>query len=187
MGLYIGLIIIGISLLFLVIIYNSLINSKNQVENAFGGIDVQLKKRYDLIPNLISSVKTYMKHEADTLTEITELRAKAVSGNLNDDEKIELDNSISSKLGGIMVAVENYPDLKSSDNFIQLQRSLNEVEEQISASRRTYNAQVTEYNNKVEMFPSNFIASLMNYKRKNVFEIPQDNRENVNVDKLFNA
>jgi len=187
MGLYIGLIIIGILLLFLVIIYNSLINSKNQVENAFGGIDVQLKKRYDLIPNLISSVKTYMKHEADTLTEITELRAKAVSGNLNDDEKIELDNSISSKLGGIMVAVENYPDLKSSDNFIQLQRSLNEVEEQISASRRTYNAQVTEYNNKVEMFPSNFIASLMNYKRKNVFEIPQDNRENVNVDKLFNA
>ena len=187
MGLYIGLIIVGVLLLFVVITYNSLINSKNQVENAFGGMDVQLKKRYDLIPNLISSVKTYMKHEADTLTEITELRAKAVSGNLSDDEKFELDNSISSKLGGIMVAVENYPDLKASDNFIQLQRSLNEVEEQISASRRTYNAQVTEYNNKVEMFPSNFIASIMNYKRKNVFEIPEESRKNVDVDKLFNA
>ena len=86
-----------------------------------------------------------------------------------------------------MVAVENYPDLKASDNFIQLQRSLNEVEEQISASRRTYNAQVTEYNNKVEMFPSNFVASIMNYKRKNVFEIPEESRKNVDVDKLFNA
>ncbi|SVD31153.1 uncharacterized protein METZ01_LOCUS384007, partial [marine metagenome] len=96
MGLYIGLIIVGVLLLFVVITYNSLINSKNQVENAFGGMDVQLKKRYDLIPNLISSVKTYMKHEAGTLTEITELRAKAISGNLSDDEKIELDNSITS-------------------------------------------------------------------------------------------
>ena len=90
MGLYIGLIIVGVLLLFLIITYNSLINSKNQVENAFGGMDVQLKKRYDLIPNLISSVKTYMKHEADTLTEITELRAKAISGDLSDDEKIDL-------------------------------------------------------------------------------------------------
>ena len=85
-----------------------------------------------------------------------------------------------------MVAVENYPDLKASDNFIQLQRSLNEIEEQISASRRTYNAQVTEYNNKVEMFPSNFIASMMDYGRKNVFEIPDIQRENVNVGNLFN-
>ena len=166
--------------------YNSLINKKNQVENAFGGMDAQLKKRYDLIPNLISTVQTYMKHEADTLTQITELRAKAVSGQASDEEKVDLDNMITSKLGGIMVAVENYPDLKASENFNQLQRSLNEVEEQISASRRAYNATVTSYNNSVEMFPTNIIAGMMNMKHKNVFEIPEVQRENVNVGDLFN-
>ena len=129
----IGVILIFI-VLFVVLMYNSLIDKKNQVENAFGGMDVQLKKRYDLIPNLISSVKTYMKHESDTLTEITELRTKALSGGLSNDDKVDLDNKITSKLGGIMVAVENYPDLKASENFNQLQRSLNEVEEQIYLS-----------------------------------------------------
>jgi len=165
--------------------YNSLINKKNQVENAFGGIDTQLKKRYDLIPNLIESVKTYMKHESETLTQITELRTKAMSGNISDDEKVSLDNAITSKLGGIMVAVENYPDLKASDNFNQLQRSLNEVEEQISASRRAYNATVTSYNNGIEMFPTNLIAGMMNMQRKNVFEIPESERKNVDVGNLF--
>ena len=180
LGIAAGLIII------IAIMYNGLINKKNQVENTFGGMDAQLKKRYDLIPNLISTVKTYMKHEADTLTQITELRAKAVSGDISNDEKVDLDNMITSKLGGIMVAVENYPDLKASDNFIQLQRSLNEVEEQISASRRSYNAAVTDYNNGVEMFPTNLIAGMMSFKRKNVFEIPDVQRENVDVENLFN-
>jgi len=166
--------------------YNSLINKKNQVENAFGGMDAQLKKRYDLIPNLVSSVQTYMKHEADTLTQITDLRTKALSGDISDDQKVDLDNMITSKLGGIMVAVENYPDLKASENFNQLQRSLNEVEEQISASRRAYNATVTSYNNSVEMFPTNIIAGMMNMKHKNVFEIPDSERGNVDVGELFN-
>ena len=182
-------IILGIIVVLVIgiaIMYNGLINKKNQVENAFGGMDAQLKKRYDLIPNLISTVQTYMKHEADTLTQITELRAKAVSGEISDDEKVDLDNTITSKLGGIMVAVENYPDLKASDNFNQLQRSLNEVEEQISASRRAYNASVTSYNNGVEMFPTNILAGMMQMKHKNVFEIPQFQRENVNVGDLFN-
>tara|TARA_B100001750_G_scaffold167959_1_gene136413 strand:- start:49 stop:606 length:558 start_codon:yes stop_codon:yes gene_type:complete len=169
-----------------VIMYNGLINKKNQVDNAFGGMDAQLKKRYDLIPNLISTVQTYMKHEADTLTQITELRAKAVSGEISDNEKVDLDNMITSKLGGIMVAVENYPDLKASENFNQLQRSLNEVEEQISASRRAYNATVTSYNNSVEMFPTNILAGMMKMQCKNVFEIPEAQRENVNVGDLFN-
>ena len=182
--------VVGVTLIFIaliiVLMYNSLVNKKNQVENAFGGMDVQLKKRYDLIPNLISSVKTYMKHESDTLTEITELRTKAISGGLSNDDKVDLDNKITSKLGGIMVAVENYPDLKASENFNQLQRSLNEVEEQISASRRAYNATVTSYNNSVEMFPTNIIAGMMSMKHKNVFEIPEVQRENVNVGELFN-
>ena len=181
-------IILGVVLGLAVIIammYNGLINKKNQVENAFGGMDAQLKKRYDLIPNLISSVQTYMKHESDTLTEITELRTKAISGGLSNDDKVDLDNKITSKLGGIMVAVENYPDLKASDNFIQLQRSLNEVEEQISASRRSYNASVTDLNNGIEKFPSNIIAGMMNLARKEVFEIPETQRENVDVGNLF--
>ena len=181
----VGIILIFI-VLFVVLMYNSLIDKKNQVENAFGGMDVQLKKRYDLIPNLISSVKTYMKHESNTLTEITELRTKALSEGLTNDDKVDLDNKITSHLSGIMVAVENYPDLKASDNFIQLQRSLNEVEEQISASRRSYNAAVTDYNNGVEMFPTNLIAGVMSFKRKNVFEIPDVERDNVNVENLFN-
>ena len=103
--------------------YNGLIGKKNDVEKSFGSIDVMLKKRYDLIPNLVAAVKQYMQHEAGTLTEITELRAKAVSGNLSSDEKVSLDNKITKTLGGIMVAVENYPDLKASQNFIQLQEA----------------------------------------------------------------
>ena len=178
--------IVAVVIIILAIMYNGLINKKNQVENAFGGMDAQLKKRYDLIPNLISTVQTYMNHEADTLTQITELRAKAVSGEVSDEEKVTLDNAITSKIGGIMVAVENYPDLKASENFSQLQRSLNEVEEQISASRRAYNAMVTSYNNGVEMFPTNILAGMMKMERKNVFEIPDLQRENVNVGELFN-
>ena len=182
-------IILGLIVAFIIVIammYNGLINKKNQVDNSFGGMDAQLKKRYDLIPNLVSTVQSYMKHEAETLTQITELRAKAVSGDISDDEKIDLDNMITSKLGGIMVAVENYPDLKASENFNQLQRSLNEVEEQISASRRAYNATVTSYNNGVEMFPTNIMAGMMNMQIKKVFEIPDSERENIDVGDLFN-
>jgi len=176
-----------LGLLIIILLYNSLINKKNQVQNAFGGIDAILKKRYDLIPNLISAVKSYMKHEAGVLTEITELRTKVASGTLSDDEKVDLDNKISKSIGGIMVAVENYPDLKASQNFSQLQATLNEVEEQISAARRAYNAAVTDYNNATEMFPTSFFASLMGYKMKTLFEISETERKNVDVANLFNA
>jgi len=183
---WIVVIVIAVPVLVLVGLYNGLIGRKNQVENAFGSVDVLLKKRYDLIPNLVSAVKAYMTHEQGTLTEITELRAKAVSGTLSDDQKVALDNKVSKALGGIMVAVENYPDLKANQNFIQLQGSLNEVEEQISAARRNYNASVKDYNNSVEMFPSNIIANMMNYKMKEYFEISETQRKNVNVGDLFN-
>jgi len=183
----IAIIAAALGLLIIILLYNSLINKKNQVLNAFGGIDAILKKRYDLIPNLISAVKSYMKHEAGVLTEITELRTKVVSGQLSDDEKVDLDNKISKSIGGIMVAVENYPDLKASQNFSQLQAALNEVEEQISAARRAYNAAVTDYNNATEMFPTSFFASLMEYKMKTLFEISETQRENVDVANLFNG
>ena len=182
----ITLIIIGVAVFMFFGLYNSLVGKKNNVEKAFGSVDVLLKKRYDLIPNLIASVKQYMQHEAGTLTEITEMRARAVSGNLSSDERVQLDNKITKALGGIMVAVENYPDLKASQNFIQLQGSLNEVEEQISAARRAYNAAVTDFNNAVEMFPTNMLAGMMNYKRKTVFEANEAERQNVNVGQLFN-
>jgi len=145
-----------------------------------------LKKRYDLIPNLVSTVQTYMQHEKGTLTEITEMRAKAVSGNLSSDEKVGLENKLTKALGGIMVAVENYPDLKANQNFMQLQGSLNEIEEQISAARRAYNQSVTNYNNAVEMLPTNMVAAMLGYKRKKVFEIEEAQRKNVNVGELFN-
>jgi LemA protein len=166
-------------------IYNSLIGKKNQVTNVFGTMDALLKKRYDLIPNLVSTIKQYMEHERETLTEITALRARAVSGKLSDDEQVDLDNQLSGMLGGIMVAVENYPDLKANENFMQLQRSLNEIEEQISAARRAYNATVTDYNNACEMFPTNVFAGMMGFKLKRVFEITEKERENVDVGNLF--
>ena len=180
------LIIVGVLVLVFFSMYNGLVGKKNQVENAFSGMDVMLKKRYDLIPNLVSTVQKYMEHEKGTLTEITELRAKALSGNLSNDERVDLDNKISKAMGGIMVAVENYPDLKASDNFMNLQRSLNEIEEQISASRRSYNASVLDYNNAVEMVPTSIVAGMMSYRRKAMFEIPEDQRGNVNVKDLFN-
>ena len=183
----ITLIVLVVVIVILVILRNSLIAKKNQVINVFASIDTLLKKRYDLLPNLISTVKTYMQHEKSLLTEITEIRAQAVSGQISDDEKVDLDNKMSRMLGGIMVAVENYPDLKANQNFLQLQGALNEVEEQISAARRAYNAAVTSYNNAVEMFPTNIIASAMSYRQKKVFEISERERKNVEVGKLFNS
>ena len=181
-------IIIGVVVILVaVFLYNSLIAKKNQVTNVFGTIDALLKKRYDLLPKLISTVKAYMQHEKSLLSEITEMRAKAVSGQLSDDEQVELDNKLSKMLGGIMVAVENYPDLKANQNFLQLQRTMNEVEEQISAARRAYNAAVTAYNNAVEMFPTNVAATMMGYKLKKVFEISEEQREDVGAEKLFKS
>lgn len=184
----IGAIIFVVLLLIIsVSLYNGLINKKNQVDNAFGGMDVQLKKRYDLIPNLVAAVQQYTNHEKDLLTRITELRSKAISSDLNSDDKVAIDNQISQAVKGIMVAVENYPDLKASQNFIELQKSLNEVEAQIAASRRTYNAVVTDYNNAVQMFPGNIMAGFMHLQTKQVFVINETERENVNVKNLFKS
>jgi LemA protein len=181
------IIVIAVLILLIVIgLYNSLVRKKNDVENAFASIDAMLKKRYDLIPNLVETVKSYMKHEKSLLNELTELRTKAVSGEISDNEKVEIENKIVKGISGLMVAVENYPDLKASQNFIQLQGAWNEVEEQISASRRAFNAAVTSYNNKVETFPSNIMAEIMGYKRKALFEIPDIERQNLNARNLFN-
>jgi LemA protein len=182
-----GVAIAVIALIVIVIagLYNSLVGKKNQVINVFGTVDALLRKRYDLIPNLVATAQTYMQYEKEVLSKVTELRARALSGKATDDEKIAIDRDVSQALRGIMVAVENYPDLKANQNFLQLQASLNEVEEQISAARRAYNAAVTDYNNAVEMFPTNVMAQTMNYKRKAVFEIAPEAREPVDVQKMF--
>lgn len=183
----IPLIVLAAIALIAIMVYNGLIRKKNEVDNAFGGIDVQLKKRYDLIPNLVATVQQYASHEKELLEKITQLRAKAIGGNLSNDEKVDLDNQISGALRNIMVSVENYPDLKASENFLNLQRSLNEVESQISAARRAYNAAVTDFNNGIETFPGNLMAGMMGLSRKQVFEIPEAERQNVNVKDLFKS
>lgn len=181
-----AIIIAAVLIIFVIALYNNLVRKKNDVENAFGSMDAMLKKRYDLIPNLVETVKEYMSHEKSLLTEITELRAQAMSGDMSEDERIEIENKIVKSMSGLMVAVENYPDLKANQNFMQLQGAWNEVEEQISASRRAFNASVTIFNNGVETFPSNIMAGIMNYKRKALFEIPEEERQNVNAKDLFN-
>ena len=181
------LIVLGVVAVILILMYNTLIGKKNEVENIFAGIDAVLKKRYDLIPNLVASVSKYMEHEKGTLEQITELRAQATKPNISDEQKIMLDQQITSALGSIMVAVEDYPDLKANENVMHLQRSLNEVESQISAARRAYNQAVTDYNNAIEMLPTNIMASFMKLRRKQVFEIPEGERKNVNVGELFKS
>ncbi len=182
-------IIIIVAILLVVVfplmLYNSLVRKRNQVENVFASLDALLKKRYDLIPNLVAIVQSYMQHERETLIKITELRTKAISGNITPSESVELNNQISNILRSIQVQVENYPDLKASANFLNLQGSLNEVEEQISAGRRAYNAVTTDYNTAVEVFPSNLLASMMNFKRRPLFEITESERQNVDVKALF--
>lgn len=180
------LIILGVIALIAILMYNSLIGKKNQVENIFAGVDAVLKKRFDLIPNLVASVSQYMEHEKSTLEKVTEYRAQAMKPGISDDQKIALDAKLTSALGAINIAMEAYPDLKANENIMHLQRSLNEIEEQISAARRAYNQAVTDLNNAIEMFPTNIVAGWMNLQRRAVFEITVTERQNVDVNALFN-
>jgi LemA protein len=150
--------------------YNSLIRLRNQVKNAWSQIDVQLKRRHDLIPNLIETVKGYMIHERETLENITQARSEAMgAGTIGEKSKAE------SKLNGAMsqfyVVVENYPDLKANQNFLSLQEELTSTENKISFSRQAYNDQVLFYNNKIQVVPSNIVAGMFNFKEEEFFEI----------------
>ncbi|MBL7214532.1 MAG: LemA family protein [Phycisphaerae bacterium] len=184
-----GLIIVSVVFLFIllvpVLMYNTLVGKRNQVHNIFGTMDAMLKKRWDLIPNLVSTVKGYADHERGLFEAVTEARAKAQSGQLNNDQKVGLENSFMQLLGVVRATVENYPQLKASDNFMHLQRTLNELEEQISAARRAYNASVTDYNNSVQMFPTNIIANMFNFQPMTLFQIEAGERENPNVKGLL--
>lgn len=179
-------IIAGMIGLLLILIYNNLVGKKNQVANAFATIDVLLKKRFDLIPNLTKVVKGYMQHEADVLKRVTEMRVRALSSQMTEHETVEMDQKVTGALGKIMATMENYPELLASKNFLHLQASLNEVEEQISAARRAYNASVKDYNNAVEMFPGNMVAASMRYRKKIFFHVNAEEGIPVDTGRILN-
>jgi LemA protein len=178
---------ISVLIFAVIVLYNGLINKKNQLKNSFSSLDVMLKKRYTLIPNLIDTVKQFTSHEKSLLLELTELRTKSTLKNLSQSEKLELNNHLDQSLGKIMVQVENYPDITSNHQFIQLQRSLNEVEEQISAARRSYNASVKDFNNGIEMFPTNILASLMTLTPEKFLINKEHEQHPIDIDASFNS
>ncbi|KQR71947.1 LemA family protein [Pedobacter sp. Leaf176] len=181
-----AIIIIGALLLICIFFYNSIVGKKNQVTNAFSAIDVMLKKRFDLIPNLIEVVKQYTNYEQETLSKIVELRAKAMSENISDAEKTSIDAQLGNSVKGLMVNVEHYPDLKANTNFINLQSTWTESEEQIAAARRTYNSAVTDYNNEIMMFPGSLFASMLNFQPITVLATAEEERKNISAKELFN-
>ena len=179
---YVAIAVVVFIIIVITIIYNSFIYKRNVVKNVFATIDVLLKKRFDLIPNLVETVKGYAKHEEIVFTRIAELRNLANNENMSDDEKIELDGRVNGEMKRLMAVVENYPDLKADKNFMNLQITMTEIEDQISAARRAYNAGVTEFNNACEMFPTNIFAGIFGFQRKVLFQISANEKENVNID-----
>lgn len=166
------------------LIYVQLIKKKNQVKQAEGSIDVQLKKRYDLIPNILTIAKKFMEHERSLIEDITKLRTQAANAN-EMSEKIKLDNAIKGKMEQLMVNFENYPQLKSDATMVQAMETYAEVEEHIAAARRFYNSAVNELNNAVEIFPSSIIAGMLNIKAKPFFEVQENERRTVNVSDIL--
>ena len=166
--------------------YNALIRRRNTVDQAYSTIEVQLTQRYDLIPKLVETVRQYMGHEKSLLEEIVRLRSAAVAAR-DPSAKISADNQLTRAMGQLNVTMENYPQLRSSENFVQLQRSLNEVEEQLAAARRSYNAAVTDYNNAVQQFPSSLIAGVANFGTRTMFVAEEQKRSDVDMRGLFKA
>lgn len=174
------LIVVVLIFLFFVSTYNSLVQLRNKVKDQFSQIDVQLKKRADLIPNLVETVKGYAKHEKGTLEDVIKARNTYLSAG-SPDEKMKSSGELTQAINKLFALAESYPDLKANENFLDLQKQLKEVEDKISYARQFYNDTVLMYNNKIEMFPSNFIASLFHFEKENFFEATEDERKNVEV------
>ena len=177
-----GLIVL-LAVIWGIVTSNNLIAKKNRVKQCKSGICVALKQRNDLIPNLVASVKAYMGHENEILTRIAELRSKV--SNVSESEQIKGGTEISSLLGKLNVAVENYPELKANEQFHHLQYQIAEMENEIQAIRRTYNAAVTDYNNAIEMFPSSIIASWNKHEQQELIEFSETEMAAVNVKEIF--
>ena len=180
--LWIILIIVAVIVIALISMYNSLVTLRLRVKNAWSQIDVQLQRRFDLIPNLVETVKGYMAHESEVLNQVTNLRSSWADAKTV-DEKAKLDNQLSESLKTIMAVAENYPDLKANQNFSELQTELTNTENKISYSRQFYNDTVTRYNTKLEVFPSNIIASMFHFTAETLFEVDNpEAKKNVKVD-----
>ncbi|MCH8535398.1 MAG: LemA family protein [Flavobacteriaceae bacterium] len=162
-------------------VYNQLVNLRNLAKNAFSNIDVMLKKRYDLIPQLVQTVKAYMTYEKEILENITTLRNQAIAHDNSENQKVQINNQLSDAIGNLMLSVEAYPELKASKNFLHLQRSIAEVEEQLSASRRSYNMAITQLNTKTESIPSNLIANWFGFERKPLFKATATEKKQIDV------
>lgn len=173
-GLVVAVVVAAVAL-FVITLYNRLVRLRNGVENAFAAVDVQLKQRCDLIPKVVEAMREYMTHEKGTLDELTALRERAGAASAADD-RLKIDQQMAGMLRGLMVRAEAYPDLKASESVTLLQRSLNEVEAQIAAARRTFNAAVTAFNTAIEVFPANLLAGAFGFSRRALFEAAADER-----------
>lgn len=165
--------------------YNDLIGKKNRITQTMGNIDIVLKKRYDLIQNLVATLQQYTGYEKGVLTEVTALRSRAMAAGLSDEEKMKLNSELSRSLSGMIATAENYPQLKADTQFTSLSEELKNIEQQLATARLNYNYDVTRYNNTVEMFPSNMVASYMKFELKNLLEIRDDEKGDVRVKDLF--
>ena len=171
LGFLIAILVIIVLLVFFVIgIYNALVRLRNQVQNAWSQIDVQLKRRHDLIPNLVETAKGYMQHERETFESITQARSRAMGANTVADAA-KAEGALTDALSKFMLVVENYPDLKANQNFLSLQETLTSTENKIAFARQGYNDQVLFFNNKIQMFPSNIIANMFKFIEREFFEI----------------
>ena len=171
------LIVIAILLIIVLTLYNNLVKAKNRVKQAKSGIDVYLNQRFDLIPNLVECVKAYSKHEQSIFTEVTNLR----SAYMKQPSNIKNAENLNNKMNQLIAVAENYPELKASEQYLNLQKTLTKLESQLQAARRIYNAEVTNYNNKLDVVPSNLIASLFGFKHAQLFEIEEYKRENISI------
>ncbi|MFA6304467.1 MAG: LemA family protein [Patescibacteria group bacterium] len=179
--LWIIIAVAAIIVFWLIAVYNGLITLKNRTDEAWSDIDVQLKRRYDLIPNLLETVKGYASHEKDLLENVTKARSTAMNAQ-SPEAKGEAENMLSSTLKSLFAVAENYPQLRASENFAKLQDELSDTENKIQASRRFYNGNVRDFNTKLQVFPNNLLANMMNFKAREFFEIENETeRENVKV------
>jgi len=179
-------IIVIVIIVWAIGMYNTLVKMRNRVKEAWSDIDVQLKRRYNLIPNLVETVKGYAKHEDKVFTEVTEARTKAMAAEKsgNAKESAQAENMLAGTLKTLFAVAENYPELKANENFLELQRELSDTEDKIQASRRFYNGNVRDYNTKQEQFPTNMVASMFGFKVAEFFEI-EDEAEKKNPEVKF--
>lgn len=179
--LYIIIGIIVLLVIYTLITYNNLVKINNIVKEAFSTMDIYLKKRWDLIPNLVEVVKEYAKHEKEVLNEITSLRANSYE-NMAMNKKININEKLTDEISKIMLVSENYPELKSSENFLQLSHDLTKIEDEIANSRKYYNGSVRILNTKIQVFPNNIIASIFGFKQASMFEANSEEKNSVKVD-----